>query len=100
LLVVCLSNVTGIHEGKNEICTRIGYFNYGINLKTETPIPRQIRNAVFETIRNPLYKQNVEELNREFATYNPNELFEKHIAGLIHRNEIPEIKPRLLAGKI
>jgi len=91
--------VAGIHEGKNEICTRIGYFNYGINLKTETPIPRQIQNAVFETIRNPLYKQNVEELNREFATYNPNELFEKYVAGLIHRNEIPEIKPRLLAER-
>ena len=50
-------------KGKMRYCTRIGYFNYGINLKTETPIPRQIRNAVFETIRNPLYKQNVEELS-------------------------------------
>ena len=30
----------GINEGKNEICTRIGYFKIGINLKTETPKPR------------------------------------------------------------
>ncbi|MES2851014.1 MAG: glycosyltransferase, partial [Bacteroidota bacterium] len=31
--------VAGVHEGKNEICARIGYFKYGINLKTETPLP-------------------------------------------------------------
>lgn len=24
--------VAGVHEGKNEICARIGYFKYGINL--------------------------------------------------------------------
>jgi UDP:flavonoid glycosyltransferase YjiC (YdhE family) len=31
--------VAGVHEGKNEICARIGYFKLGINLKTETPTP-------------------------------------------------------------
>ena len=28
--------VAGIHEGKNEICARVGFFKLGINLKTET----------------------------------------------------------------
>jgi MGT family glycosyltransferase len=80
--------VAGIHEGKNEICSRIGFFKYGIDLKTEKPAPKQILNAVREVLANPVYKQNVEMINREFSSYNANLLFEKHVAELIHiRNE-------------
>ncbi|MDQ4139325.1 MAG: glycosyltransferase, partial [Bacteroidota bacterium] len=35
--------VGGKHEGKNEICARVGYFNLGINLKTEAPGKEQIK---------------------------------------------------------
>ncbi|HET7896162.1 MAG TPA: glycosyltransferase, partial [Flavisolibacter sp.] len=51
--------VAGVHEGKNEINARIGYFGYGINLKTETPKPVQIRCAVEEILKNQTYKKNV-----------------------------------------
>lgn len=35
--------VAGIHEGKNEICARVGYFKLGINLRTENPKPEKIK---------------------------------------------------------
>ena len=38
--------VAGVHEGKNEICARVGYFKLGINLKTEKPTVTQIKKAV------------------------------------------------------
>ncbi|OQP67284.1 glycosyl transferase [Niastella vici] len=83
--------VAGVHEGKNEICARVGYFNLGINLKTERPNLAQIRHAVENVIGNPLYKKNVEALSREFARYNPNELVARYVAELLeplHENRI------------
>lgn len=75
--------VAGVHEGKNEINARIGYFQYGINLKTETPKPEQIRQAVKEILRNPLYKRNVERLRKELAGYDPGQLCEQYVAELL-----------------
>jgi hypothetical protein len=75
--------VAGVHEGKNEINARIGYFKLGINLKTETPRPAQIYNAVKEVISNPEYQINVEKLNNEMANYRPALLCEHHIAQLL-----------------
>jgi UDP:flavonoid glycosyltransferase YjiC (YdhE family) len=80
--------VAGIHEGKNEICSRIGYFKYGVDLKTENPAPDQIRKAVFEVIGNPMYKRNVESLNEEFSGYNPDKLFEGYVAELTRNREV------------
>jgi len=76
--------VAGVHEGKNEICARVGYFKLGINLKTEQPIPQQIRQAVDEVISNPVYKQQVHRLSAEFEQYEPAELFAGHIAQLLN----------------
>ena len=42
--------VAGVHEGKNEICARVGYFKLGINLKTEKPTITQIKKAVEKVI--------------------------------------------------
>jgi MGT family glycosyltransferase len=75
--------VAGVHEGKNEICARVGYFKYGINLKTETPLPNQLRSAVEEVISNPMYKENVNRLQTEFSQYDPGIICEKEVAGLI-----------------
>ena len=75
--------VAGVHEGKNEICARVGYFNLGINLKTETPTPAQLRQAAEKVMHNALYKKNVEKLSHEFARYNPNELVVRYAAVLI-----------------
>lgn len=75
--------VGGIHEGKNEINARVGYFKLGINLKTEKPMPAQIRNAVKTVTGDKIYKQQVEKLATEFARYCPNELCADQILRLI-----------------
>ncbi|MES2647223.1 MAG: glycosyltransferase [Bacteroidota bacterium] len=71
--------VAGVHEGKNEICARVGYFNLGVNLKTETPAPKQVYNAVLEALYNPIYQQSVDRLQNEFNQYKPLELTDQYI---------------------
>jgi UDP:flavonoid glycosyltransferase YjiC (YdhE family) len=75
--------VAGVHEGKNEICARIGYFKLGINLKTEKPGVEQIRIAVKQAIADPVYADNVRKLAGEFRQYNPNELCANYVAETI-----------------
>ena len=64
----------GVHEGKNEICARVGYFELGIDLKTETPSAPQIKKAVQQIVDDTRYRENTERLAREFSTYNSNNL--------------------------
>lgn len=71
--------VAGIHEGKNEICARVGYFKLGLNLRTEKPSPSKIINAVNEVMNNSIYKRNVEKLAKEFKHYSPERLCENYI---------------------
>ena len=71
--------VAGVHEGKNEINARIGYFKLGINLKTEKPSPSQIKANVEIIFRNPVYRNNVARLAEEFEEYNPTWLCEKYL---------------------
>jgi MGT family glycosyltransferase len=73
----------GVHEGKNEIAARIGYFNLGVNLKTETPTPAQIREGVAEVLRNPAYRQHVAVLADEFCQYQPQQLCAQYVAQLL-----------------
>jgi MGT family glycosyltransferase len=75
--------VAGVHEGKNEICARVGFFNLGINLKTETPTPAQLRQAAERVMQDVIYKKNVEKLSHEFARYNPCELVARYAAEVI-----------------
>lgn len=56
----------GVFEGKNEICTRIGYFKYGIDLKTETPTKENLRSAVIKILTDNQYITNVTRLAMEF----------------------------------
>ncbi|QJW90033.1 glycosyltransferase family 1 protein [Spirosoma taeanense] len=77
----------GLHEGKNEIAARIGYFKLGVNLKTETPTAAQIRRGVEQVLADPDYKQSVGELRNEFARYNPNALCEHYILNLLKQRE-------------
>ncbi len=74
--------VAGIHEGKNEICARVGYFGLGINLCTEKPGVKKIKKAVRNILNDPLYRKNVERLAKEFSGYDPVALCEKFINGL------------------
>lgn len=76
----------GVHEGKNEVCARIGYFEYGINLQTETPSAEAIRNAVNEVIENSKYRNNVARLLDEMDLYPSQALCAKAIARLLYRS--------------
>lgn len=69
----------GVHEGKNEICARIGYLQYGINLRTETPKPAQLKKAVENIAATNLYKNNVQKLAKEFREYDVHKLVEKYV---------------------
>lgn len=86
--------VAGVHEGKNEINARVGYFNLGINLRTETPIPSQLRGSIEKILHDATYAANVKQLNREFNKYDPNELCASYIAKILNRHSI--IKPEFI----
>jgi MGT family glycosyltransferase len=73
----------GVHEGKSEICARIGYLGYGINLHTETPTSVSIRNAVDKVIGNEDFKQNIIRLREELNSYNAQERCIQYIAELL-----------------
>jgi len=73
----------GVHEGKNEICTRIGYFKLGVNLNTETPSVEEVRNAVKEILNNSLYKDNITKLQAEMNNYNSLELCTNYVLELL-----------------
>lgn len=80
--------VAGVHEGKNEINARIGYFKFGVNLQTESPKPEQVKKAVNEVLANPLYKENVQKLKEELQTYQPGELTEHYIAEVVEKTKV------------
>lgn len=75
--------VAGVHEGKSEICSRVGYFKLGINLGTEKPKPAQVQKAVEAILKDGAYKNNVSGLAREFRTYNTKDLLARSVESLI-----------------
>jgi UDP:flavonoid glycosyltransferase YjiC (YdhE family) len=79
--------VAGVHEGKNEINARIGYFKLGIDLKTEKPSPSQIRQSVETILQNRLYRRNVVQLASEFDDYDPAWLCEKYMEEVMSKQE-------------
>ncbi|GAO44619.1 glycosyltransferase [Flavihumibacter petaseus] len=81
--------VAGVHEGKNEICARIGYFRLGIDLRTETPKPSQIKGAVEKVLADGSYRKNVQQLSREFNTYKPLQLAAGYVQELLLSNPQP-----------
>lgn len=79
--------VAGLHEGKNEINARVGYFRLGINLNKERPTAGEIRNAVNEVLANDEYRQNCEKLAREFSQYSAWDLCWQSIVSLLPSGE-------------
>jgi UDP:flavonoid glycosyltransferase YjiC (YdhE family) len=59
----------GISEDKAEVSNRIAYSGVGINLKTATPTPEQVRKAVKEILSNSRYRHNARHMQAEFAEY-------------------------------
>jgi UDP:flavonoid glycosyltransferase YjiC (YdhE family) len=74
--------VAGVHEGKNEIAARVGYFKVGVNLKTEKPGAEQIMNAVDKVTGDIIYKANVAKLSREFSQYKPESILNGYMCKL------------------
>jgi len=90
--------VAGVHEGKNEINARIGYFKLGINLGKEKPSAAEMKKAVNKVLNDLSYKQQVEKLAKEFTSYNPNKLCAYNVAKLL-QNKVPgemELYPELV----
>jgi MGT family glycosyltransferase len=79
--------VAGVHEGKNEINARVGYFKLGINLRTEKPSVLQLRKAVEEILSNDSYAQNVKQLSEEFMKYNAGEICQAHVHSLVRKTK-------------
>ena len=52
-------------------------------MKTEIPKSAQIRRAVAQVLSDSTYRQCVQQLSREFATYHPNQLAEQYISELM-----------------
>ncbi len=71
--------VAGIHEGKNEINARVGYFRLGLNLNTEVPTTALVARSVRKVLSTPQYRTNTAVLGEEFRTYHPEQLCEEYI---------------------
>ena len=84
--------VAGVHEGKNEINARVGYFDLGINLKTEKPSVLQLRKSVEEILANDTYSKNIKRLSEEFRKYNANDICVRQVARLVRPLTTPKIK--------
>ena len=72
----------GTREGKNDNNAHIDYFGLGINLRTEKPSPRRIRQAIDTVLREPRFKQNVDRVRLEFQRYDPHQIIDAHLAAL------------------
>jgi MGT family glycosyltransferase len=59
----------GQTEDKPEVSNRIAYAGVGINLKTTTPTPKQIRDAVRKILSDNSYQQKAQQIKAEFANY-------------------------------
>jgi UDP:flavonoid glycosyltransferase YjiC (YdhE family) len=70
----------GIREGKNDINAHVDYFGVGIDLRTESPKPSDIRRAAERLLSEPQWKQNVARLRDELSGYQPNELIAAYLA--------------------
>ncbi|MDP4264066.1 MAG: glycosyltransferase [Bacteroidota bacterium] len=92
--------VAGVHEGKNEINARIGYFKLGIDLKTERPKSRQIKESVEKLLKDKIYKENVIKLAKDLRNYDPNELCADYAAMILQKTGGLYPKPKRKKEKV
>jgi MGT family glycosyltransferase len=84
--------VAGVHEGKNEINARVGYFELGINLKTEKPNVLRLKESVEKVLGTEKYAENVRDLREEFAQYPSGELCASYVASVLAGSKTRIIK--------
>lgn len=75
----------GVHEGKNEICARIGHFKIGVNLQTETPTLQQLKEGVDMILNDDEYAKNITRLADSMQQYDSLNLCGEYIAELLTR---------------
>lgn len=61
--------VAGATEDKPEVAARVAWSGTGINLRTETPTPAQVRQAVRKILGDKEYRANTARLAREYSRY-------------------------------
>jgi MGT family glycosyltransferase len=76
----------GVHEGKNAVCARIAYFNYGLDLQTETPTAAQLQEAVEEVTTDHRYADNVARLAEEFRSFDANAVCAQYVAQVLQHH--------------
>lgn len=67
----------GQTEEKPEICARVQWTGVGIDLKTSTPTPMQVRNAVMKILSYSQYRQRAKQFQAEIASYDTPALVRK-----------------------
>jgi UDP:flavonoid glycosyltransferase YjiC (YdhE family) len=78
----------GTNECEDELCARIGYLRYGINLHTDTPSPEQIMEAFEDVLDTPSFKANICRLIKEFDQYEPIPLSAGYVAELLKMRSV------------
>lgn len=63
--------VAGTTEDKPEVAARVAWCGAGINLKTATPAPHQVRAAVRAVLHDGRYRTRAQTLQAEYASYEP-----------------------------
>jgi UDP:flavonoid glycosyltransferase YjiC (YdhE family) len=61
--------VAGTSEDKPEVAARVAWSGAGINLKTATPTPEQVRRAVRAVLDDPRYRSRARDLAAEYARH-------------------------------
>ena len=61
--------VAGTTEDKLDVSARVAWSGAGINLKTDTPTPAQVRSAVRAALDDPSYRRRAQALQSEYARH-------------------------------
>ena len=77
--------VAGTSEDKPEVATRVACSGGGVNLKTATPTPEQVRTAVHALLDQSRYRERAQALAAEYARYDAVKLAVETVEGLIAR---------------
>jgi UDP:flavonoid glycosyltransferase YjiC (YdhE family) len=73
--------LAGKLEAKNDINARLHYRGLALDLRTERPPPRQIARGVEKVLGDAGYRERVEQLRTELASYDPLAIIERTVVG-------------------
>lgn len=76
----------GRSQEKPEVCARIAWAGVGIDLKTKSPRPEQVRKAVQTILAEPAYKQKAQAIQQEYARHDAPKLAAELLEQLLASN--------------